>query len=555
VTAAARLARAPASPAGAPPAGPDAPARLRRLDWRFLLPGEWPGRVAYGGRGRDSLLPALRERHPALAVLAPEAATGPEAFDLVVLQAPRPDELEDAAARLAPGGLLYCELPRRGRGAVLGRLPRLRALGMGAAALHAHHPDFERCRWIVPLGSPGAAAYLLGRAGKVPATAARGLGRALAAGGIAARLAPSVSLLLCRDGGTAPGPLPRLLAPAEAPPGLACVLLTPRFRASAHVIGIVVRRGCGTPVLVAKEARVPGPSATLSREADALRAVHAARPGGFDSVPRLVGFRERASGCTLLETALRGRALRSADARADRAGLAEATLAWTVELHGATARGAAPGEAFAAGVAAPLRRLAAALPLSAEDAQLAADALEAARPLASLALPWIASHGDLAAPNLLRAPDGALQVVDWELACLHGLPGEDLFFALAWIALGAAGADSPGACVAAFHGAFVAPAGWARPYALRYAERTGLPAGALGPLLVACWTRYVAARAERLRDGAPGPLDPDAAAWLRADRHFALWRHAVRHAAGLGFAPRGARAPHLPLAEPCPPSP
>jgi len=178
-----------------PPSGALAPSRdrrlqtARRLDWRFLLPEPHLGRVVYVGPAEDRLLAALREGGTSVVVARTDAkerraALRDASFDAAVVQSSRPEALARAAALLRPGGWLYCELarpapwrrlagaPRRGAPAAGASraLPharsQLRQLGFGDVEAHWHHPDFERCAWIVPVGHRATAgAFFLARAG------------------------------------------------------------------------------------------------------------------------------------------------------------------------------------------------------------------------------------------------------------------------------------------------------------------------------------------------------------------------------------------------------
>lgn len=323
------------------------------------------------------------------------------------------------------------------------------------------------------------------------------------------------------------------LGPAGLPEHLTWVAVTPRFRASAHVVFLGYAPGAPDPLLVAKVSRLAGASAALEREAVNLRAVQAARPGGFDSVPRLLGLETVGDTQLLVETGLPGRVLGAALVRRRPAAYADALLAWTVAMHAATAvpnadRGA--GEtSYARLLDAPLRAVARRRPFAAAGDALVARTRELTRPIDALPLPLVLEHGDLAAPNLLLSRPGMLGVVDWELAEPRGLPAQDLFFALAWVAFARAGARRTPEYVAAFHGAFFGRDAWARPWVERYAAALRLPREALRPLFVACWSRYVAARMARLLDPAETSLSAETVAWLRQDRFVALWDHAVRH--------------------------
>src|SRR5262245_53963786 len=71
-----------------------------------------------------------------------------------------------------------------------------------------------------------------------------------------------------------------------------CLLVTPRFRASGHVVFVVLSERTGDPLLVAKVPRLLEASASIEREAAGLQLVQQLRPGGFDSIPRLIACEE-----------------------------------------------------------------------------------------------------------------------------------------------------------------------------------------------------------------------------------------------------------------------
>lgn len=144
--------------------------RVRRLDWRFLLPDAGLERAVYLGPGNDGLLAALRECSPSLASVSPagdarHAALRDASFDLAVVQSPDPASLARAAALLRRGGRLYCELAPAAwaRRASSPTPSRFVALGFRDVERHWHYPDFDRCRSIVPADRASAAAYFLGR--------------------------------------------------------------------------------------------------------------------------------------------------------------------------------------------------------------------------------------------------------------------------------------------------------------------------------------------------------------------------------------------------------
>lgn len=320
------------------------------------------------------------------------------------------------------------------------------------------------------------------------------------------------------------------LSPYDTPDRLVWVAVTPRFRASAHVVFMALADGSPDPVLVAKVSRLPGSADTLLREAANLRAVQAARAGGFDSVPRLVAEADVADSRLLVETGLAGRVLGPAMVRQRPQACAEALLAWVTELHTATLRAPAEdGDDFDRLVMQPIGDLERCLPAGSGADVLVALTTELVRPLRALAVPLVMEHGDLSAPNILVSRSGELGVVDWELAQPRGLPAQDLYFGLTYLAFAQAGATRPAEYLAAFHGAFFGPDAWAAPYVTRYAASLRLPCEALVPLFVACWSRYVARRAARLHDPAEGRLGAETAAWLAQDRFHACWQHTVRN--------------------------
>ena len=65
-----------------------------------------------------------------------------------------------------------------------------------------------------------------------------------------------------------------------------------------------------------------------------------------------------------------------------------------------------------------------------------------------------------------------------------------------------------------------------------------LPHASLTPLFVLTWLRYLVGLLSRLADanGLAGRFDDETANWLRQNRYFALWQHAVEHANELTWA-------------------
>ncbi len=311
---------------------------------------------------------------------------------------------------------------------------------------------------------------------------------------------------------------------------MSCLTVTPRFRTSAHVVFLVLDRSGRQPVLVVKTPRLRGLSSSIQREAANLRFVQAIRPGGFDSVPRVVACEPFCGHWMLVETALVGRAMDPAAVRRNLAGCCRSTLNWLADVQPSkdgTSEGQDQGQdqdRFDRLVWEPLRRLADTLDLSSSEARWLDHTWSLAAALRGTNLPCVLEHGDLSHPNLLILPRGGTGVVDWELAEPRGLPAQDLFFFLTYAAFAAGKVRTTGRHVRAFHAAFFGRSAWARQYVLAYARQLGLPLSVLTPLLAVCWARRLAGLLSRLDEATP-----ERAAWLRANRYYALWRHTLTH--------------------------
>ncbi len=314
---------------------------------------------------------------------------------------------------------------------------------------------------------------------------------------------------------------------------MSCLVVTPRFRASSHVVFLVLNEGKPDPLLVAKVPRLAGASASIEREVANLCAVQSTHVGGLDSIPKVVTFEEYCGYKMLVETALVGQPMDPGTIRRDLIGCCDAVTAWLIDIQrpqpdvteGSTGW-------FERLVEEPLHHFAEVFPLSSEEERLLECTWSLVAPLRGTNLPLVFEHGDLSHPNILLLENGGIGVVDWELAEPCGLPAYDLFFFLTYAAFALHNARANGEYVSAFHAAFFGRAAWARPYVRAYAEQLQLPLHLLSPLFVLCWTRYMSSLLFRLGDArcTQGRLAPNTAAWLRANRYYALWRYALAHA-------------------------
>ncbi len=313
---------------------------------------------------------------------------------------------------------------------------------------------------------------------------------------------------------------------------LSMVMITPRFRASSHVVCLLMPQGQSDPVMVAKVPRLAGPSASVRREVANLRAVQASRSGGFDSIPRVIAFDEHSSRQFLLETALTGKPMDPPAVRSDPDHCCRAVLDWLGDLQEATMQTAPDDKDWYENlVAKPLEQFKNLMPLSNQERQWLAKTVELTAPLEATSLPLVFEHGDLSHPNVMWLNDGQPGVVDWELAAPRGLPGFDLFFFLSYVAFAKHKARSSGDYLPAFREAFFGEEAWATSYIKIYCERLQLPPDSAVALFVLTWLRYTASLLGRL-DEAPqtsGELSILTATWLRDNRYYQLWRYAVTH--------------------------
>ena len=313
---------------------------------------------------------------------------------------------------------------------------------------------------------------------------------------------------------------------------LSCVMLTPRFRASSHVVFLVLAGGKPDPVLVAKVPRLTSAVAAIEREVANLRAIEVARPDWLNSIPRVVAYEECFGRPVLVETALVGHLMDPVTVRRDLAGCCAAVSGWlcgTERPH----LGASTGNEnwYERLVEQPLRQFGDVFPLSTDDIRLLERTWALVEPLRGTSLPMVVEHGDLSHPNIILCEDGRVGVVDWELADVNGVPASDLFFFLAYAAFALGKARAGKDYISSFHTAFFGRTAWAPPYVAAYAEALQLSSHLLTPLFVLCWARYTVGLLRRLggTGGLEQAVDGTTAAWLRTNRYYALWRHAVDH--------------------------
>jgi aminoglycoside phosphotransferase (APT) family kinase protein len=298
------------------------------------------------------------------------------------------------------------------------------------------------------------------------------------------------------------------------------VMVTPRFVTSAHVVFLLYRAGSRAPVLVLKVARTLDGAPYLRREAANLQMIQSARAGGFDSIPRFVGSCVLASNEVLVQTGLSGVPMTRRSVLRNVAGCVSAIMNFVTDMHAATHRPAGSATIDCAESA-----LSTVERLFPQELALLERTRSIVAALRDVGVGTVFEHGDLSAPNLLVTRDGTLQVVDWELASAEGVPAVDLYFGLAYVAFAHSRAHSDADRVAAVRSAFFGKKAWAAPFVARYSSRLGYGVGAMRPLFVLCWLRYVSSLADRLSTGTRS--NEQVATTLRANYYFHIWKTSV----------------------------
>jgi hypothetical protein len=518
----------------------------RRLDWRFLLPTPGLGRVAVAGAVDLELVAALDSTTGGTTAALAAGATRPDTaadgpFDTIVLSGSAArTELQAAAGALAEHGHIVIELDgaltptrRIGRGALPGTSTliarSLRAGGFDVKVWLAW-PSIARAVAFARADDPLAIReWVIRRFGPRAGTAIGIAARGTVASSALAEIAPARVLVARRNEVSASLVERRLRVDASAPQGR--LVLTPRYRASAHVVGMAIGAD-RTVERVVKIARLRD-DGSLTHEAAMLAQL--GRTGGRVSWPLLVdapGLPTEVGDSAwpiLVETGVAGDPLDPPAVRQDRAQAAAAIEAWlsSLPVQAPETRTVDIGARVEAALGS-LQRVDGGPPDDRLAGLIERTRLHARR-LAGVAMPRVFEHGDPAHPNLMRQSDGRIAAVDWERGEPDGLPIHDLTIALAYVAAAAAGATLPPDQAAAFQAAMTGGDRWAAAALDRDLARLGVDLAWRPSLVISAWVRSAAWLAEQLADSAG---TADVARWLAADRSVALWSAALDLADG-----------------------
>ena len=486
--------------------------RLRRADWRYLLPSAEPRRVlCLGGnelRAACDIVGAQLDDAPAPGV----------AYDLVVAENPRAATLRAMAGALAPDGACYTEWTRVAPGGVSRVRRALERAGFRAPRCYQPWPSPSRCEAWVP--TEGAAARHFWESALRSPASRRDRAHAFA-GAIRARLrsAARVSAVALAPSADARPALLRLahenVAPTAANEGAgeASILLVTRGeRATGKVVGLVFDQGA-EPSLAIKTARTRDGGRGLHREADALDAVAALHPRGMPGVPRVLFRDALCSRLVVGESALVGTPVAALLTERDYPRLAARVTDWLVDL--AWPALAEPREITWETLLSPtLDRFTSEFGAVLDEARLTR-ARELIRALG--ALPIICEQRDCSPWNVFERPEGIV-VLDWESAEPRGLPAMDLVYFATHAAFYLERAWTSGRFEAAH------AAAWSRDTAIgranlecaeRYFDRLEIDIALLRPIRLFAWVLHAHSDWLHLRDDAGGPPSPDRLATSR----------------------------------------
>ena len=312
------------------------------------------------------------------------------------------------------------------------------------------------------------------------------------------------------------------------PQRMACVYLTPRFRASSHVIAFVMTEGISDPIFVAKIPRLAGDNARLDREAMNLQMIHTTNASSIDSIPKVIAYEDHGEDRLLIETAIAGSPMKPAVVRRRTAQCLEMAIDWLLDLPlAAVPVGNGSTSGFNHLVERPLKRFKQQVAGNTKECEMVEQTLVCLAPLAQARIPSVVEHGDFSHPNVMFAGESKLGVVDWELAEINGLPATDLFVFLSYVAFSQHRAKNRAEYLQAFRKAFFGDEAWTPRFMQRYAEHLRLRHDDLRLLFLACWARYVSGLVARLESD--HAIDATTLEWLRGNRYYAMWQYTLEH--------------------------
>ena len=505
--------------------------RLRRVDWRFLLPLPRVRRaVCYVGGDLHEGVALMAER-----LVPPEVAIAADC-DLAVVVDPDEAALRAAWAALRPGGVCYTEWtttalagPRRLRS-------RLQSAGFEGVRSYLPWRSLARAIAWIPLDSAAATRYFQRRLHarsprrQLPARLLRSLVTLGAKAGLArplCTLARKPGEAESRDG--APvffGTIRhgwRSWGLAGEPKGLSIMLLTGGPRSGSKVAGLVFAESSTDPALIVKLARSSQADAGLLQEARTLSALDPRNRSGRVLAPAVVFSIDSKALVAVGETAHPGAPLLTLLNRQNYRRFALQATDWLIDLANTTRR----DEPLSARRI--VQDIVAGFELNFGGVIEPASLAEARRIVSSLDdLPLVCEHRDFSPWNLFVTTDDRLAVFDWESSEPDGLPLLDPIYFLTYLAA-ALEREGHDGVIAAWHAAHD-PKSLAgavrRECLLRYASGVRLDAASVPALALLVWMIHSRSEYRRLVGDAGDRPTEEA---LRRSLFLRLWQAELDH--------------------------
>jgi hypothetical protein len=506
-------------------------ARLRRADWRFLLPSPRPRRALCRAGG------ALAA---AVASIADEVIAEAPAHDcdLAVAEDPGARMLAELRDALRPGGVCYTEWHPR-FGAASRVEAALRAAGFDQVTCYQQWPASSDLPvfWI-PMGAPGAAAYVRSRrrlrGGRVRRLLAEARRRALDL--FRGRIGSPICAIACRSSALIPDgrdPAAWLREGwsgwglGSAPDRLSMLLVTGGPRTVSKVVLLAFAEPSPVPLIAVKAPRVDEATTGVLREGDALTSLAGRRISREPGDPRVNLLREIEGLPLVWETSLSCRPLESLLSPRSFRGWSMKVADWLGALAaGASAR--SPAQWREAIVEPALARFVEEFG-GVVDPGLLREGEAIVRRVGGL--PVVPEQRDFGPWNVLVTPEGEIAALDWESAEVDGLPALDLLYYLAYASFSVDRARHRESRVASF-GRSLDPStrsGAIRRDSLaRYLDATGLERSLLAPLRALVWLIHTPSD---FRHAAADAGGRPSKALLTRSLFLALWTAEVRQIA------------------------